>query len=79
MKPITKVFLIIGTLVLGLLVWQLVFNQTGVIATGWNAVVAPVNEQYQRITGKADATLIPTFGDGSGYTDDVGNMEDAGW
>lgn len=59
MKPITKVFLVIATLVFAFLVWALFFDTGGVMETAWNAMVKPVNDTWQKITGDTTATLIP--------------------
>lgn len=73
MKPITKVFLVIATLVLCLVVWGAFFAPDGMLETAWNAVVAPVNSAWQSVAGK-DATLLPTF-DIEGYDTDSFNEE----
>ena len=49
MKPITKVFLIIGVLLLCFLVWTLVFDNGGVLALAWNAIATEVNDMYADI------------------------------
>lgn len=61
MKPITKVFLVIGALVLCLVVWGLFFNDGGVLQTAWNALVTPVNNTWSSITGQAGAKILPEF------------------
>lgn len=58
---IGKVFIIIGILVLGLILWLVFFSEGGVLQTGWNSVVAPVNNTWKKITGDEDSTLVPTF------------------
>lgn len=60
MKPITKVFLVIATLVLCLVVWGAFFAPKGMLETAWNAVVSPVNSAWQSVAGDK-ATLLPTF------------------
>ena len=59
MKPITKVFLIIGVLLLCFLVWSLVFEDGGVLALAWNAIADEVNGMYQDITGSSDDLMPP--------------------
>lgn len=61
MKPIIKVFLVIGALVLSLVVWGVVFNDGGVIQTAWNAMVTPINNTWASIVGDPTATILPTF------------------
>lgn len=60
-KGIRNVFFIIGTLVAALLIWAFVFGGEGGLKTAVNAVVKPVNTQYQKITGSSDK-LIPEWG-----------------
>ena len=64
-KTVLTVFGIIGAAVLALVVWQLVFNDGGIIKTAWNAVAGAVNTQWQKVGGK-DSTLLPTWGTTSG-------------
>lgn len=73
MKTTTKVFLMIATLVLIFLAWALFFDGGGVLETGWNAMVSPVNNTWQKITGDSSATLIPEF-----KADDNTGLDDAG-
>ncbi|MDR0917953.1 MAG: hypothetical protein LBM93_01680 [Oscillospiraceae bacterium] len=48
-KTILQVFGIIGVLVLAFLIWQLVFNDGGIIKTGYNSVANLVNTQYEKV------------------------------
>lgn len=61
MKTITKVFLVVGTLVLIFLIWALFFNKDGVLQTGWNALISPVNNVWQNLTGDTTAELLPEW------------------
>lgn len=63
MKTVTKVFLLIGTLMVILIVWQVFFNEGGVIRTGYNAVVTPINNIWSKATGSPDSVLIPAWDD----------------
>lgn len=56
-KTVRKVFLILGTLVLCFLVWQLVFNDGGIIKTGYNALAKAVNTQYEKAAGSGQSIL----------------------
>lgn len=79
-KTVRKVFLIVGTLVLVFLIWQLVFNEGGIIRTVYNAFVEGVNSQWAKAAG-GDQPLIPTWEDsdaedkanGQGFDIDTGN------
>lgn len=73
MKTTTKVFLMIATLVGIFLAWALFFDTNGVLETGWNAMVGPVNDTWQKITGDNSATIIPEF-----KSDDNTGLDDAG-
>lgn len=73
MKTTTKVFLMIATLVLIFLAWALFFDKGGVLETGWNAMVSPVNATWQKITGDTAAKLIPEFN-----ANDNTGLDDAG-
>ena len=70
MKPITKVFIIIGALVMCLVIWSAVFNDGGVIRLAWNGLVVPINNAYDRITGGAGTdALLPEWETRTGNID----------
>ena len=46
-----KVFLLIGTLVLIFLIWQLVFNDGGIVKTIYNSFANGVNKQWEKVAG----------------------------
>lgn len=79
-KSVRKVFLIVGTLVLVFLIWQLVFNDGGIVKTVYNAFVDGINGQWQKAAG-GDSKLIPSWDDsdaeqnanGQGFDIDTGN------
>lgn len=78
-KTVKKVFLLIGLLVLIFLVWQLVFNDGGIVKTAYNAVVRGINKQWEKVSG--DATLIPEWDSTDARTDANGqgfDMETTG-
>ena len=62
MKTIHKVFLIVGTLVLIFILWQVFFNDGGVLQTGYNAVVDTINGVWNKLTG-GTAGILPNWGD----------------
>lgn len=64
-KTVRKVFLVIGTLVLVFIVWQLVFNDGGIIKTMYNNIAEGINNQWKKVAGK-DATLLPEWTDDKG-------------
>lgn len=59
-NTIKKVFMIVGLLVVIFLVWQLLFNDGGIIKTGYNAVVKGINGQWEKVSGKGQV-LIPEW------------------
>ena len=79
MSPIKKVFLVIGVLVLAFLIWQLVFNDGGVLITGWNAVADTVNGVWQKITGNSTSTIVPEWGDAVDAGENGGSLNEAQW
>lgn len=58
-KTIVKVFVILGILVLALLVWAFVFGDG--LQTIFNAIIAPINNIYQAMTGQKSQVLIPPW------------------
>lgn len=75
-KTVMKVFLLIFVLVVVFIIWQLVFNDGGVIETGWNAIATVLNNRWANMVNDDTAKLLPTFDDagateeGSGF--DIG-------
>lgn len=70
MKTITKVFLVVATLVVVFLIWALFFNKNGVLQTGWNALISPVNSVWQKLSGDTNAKILPEWDavdDGGAY------------
>ena len=61
-KTVKTVFLLIGTLVLIFLVWQLVFKDGGIVRTVYDAMVNGINEQWEKVAGDGQV-LLPTWGD----------------
>lgn len=74
---VKKVFLIIGLLVLIFLIWQLFFNENGILVTAYNAMATGVNTQFEKATGTS-TKLLPLWGDtdaednGEGFNIDTG-------
>lgn len=61
-KSVRKVFLIVGTLVLVFLIWQLVFNKGGILKTAYNAVATGINGQWAKAAG-TNAKILPLWDD----------------
>ena len=54
---IKKVFLIIGLLVLIFIAWQLVFNDGGILKTGYNSMANGINAQWAKVAGDKQTIL----------------------
>lgn len=61
-KTVRQVFLIIGTLVLIFLVWQLVFKEGGIVRTVYNGMVNGINGQWEKVAGDGQK-ILPSWGD----------------
>lgn len=60
-KIIRDVFLIIGTLVIIMIAWQLVFaNDNGVLKIAYNSLANNINKQWVRVNNQ-EATLLPEW------------------
>ena len=59
-KTVKAVFLLIGLIVLIFLIWQLFFNDNGILVTGYNALADGVNGQFEKVAG-AGQTLLPKW------------------
>ena len=60
-KTVKAVFSLIGLLVLIFLIWQMFFNDGGILVTGYNALADGINKQWKQVAG--DSQLIPNWGD----------------
>ena len=61
-KTIITVFTILGILVVVFIGWQLIFNEGGILRTGYNALAGGINEQYEKVAGDGE-TLLPLWED----------------
>lgn len=76
-KTIGQVFGVIAILVLILIVWANFFNDDGILETGWNALVSPINNTWQKITG-SNTNIIPVFSNRATNLDDAQDAPDGG-
>lgn len=60
-KTVKTVFLLIGTIVLIFIIWQLVFNDGGIVRQLYNAFVDGVNGQWHKVAGD-NSDLLPGWG-----------------
>ena len=57
-KTVKKVFMLLALLVGIFLAWQLIFNNGGILQSGYNAIASGINDQYERVAGQGKS-LIP--------------------
>lgn len=72
-KTVKNVFLLIGLLVLIFLIWQLFFNDNGILVTGYNALADGVNGQWEKVAGSGKK-LLPNWNadtNGTGFEIDT--------
>lgn len=62
-KTVKKVFLLIGTLVAIFLIWALVFNDGGILRTGYNALAKGINGQWAKVAGSGQK-ILPEWNEG---------------
>ncbi len=53
-KTVKKVFLLIALLVGIFIAWQLVFNDGGILKTGYNALANGINGQWEKVAGDGE-------------------------
>lgn len=70
MKPITKVFLVIGALALCLVLWLWVFGDGNILMTAYEGVATVINDIYQAATGTSEDLVPPTLESDEGSLDD---------
>lgn len=56
-KTVIKVFTIIGILVGIFIAWQLIFNEGGILRTGYNALADGINGQWAKVAGDGQSIL----------------------
>ena len=78
-KTVRTVFLLIGTLVLIFIVWQLVFNDGGILKTGYNAMADGINTQWAKVAGSGKKILAKWGSNadknGTGFDIDTSNKK----
>ena len=57
-KTVIKVFALIAILVGVFIAWQLIFNDGGILKTGYNALAKGVNGQWQKVAGSGQTILV---------------------
>ena len=76
-STIKKVFLVVAILVVIFLAWALVFNDGGILKTGYNAMANGINGQWAKVAG-AGQKLVPLWDStGAGGSQDGGFGMDA--
>lgn len=61
-KTVSKVFMLVGLLVIIFLAWQLIFNDGGILKTMYNSAANGVNKQWAKVAGSGQ-TILPVWGD----------------
>lgn len=61
-KTVKTVFLLIGTLVLIFLIWQVVFKDGGIVKTVYDSMVNGINGQWEKVAGTGEK-ILPNWGD----------------
>lgn len=56
-KTVMKVFLLIGILVVIFLAWSLIFNDGGILRSGYNAIADGINGQWEKVAGDGEEIL----------------------
>lgn len=60
-KLVRDIFLIIGSLVLMMLVWQMMFaGNSSILMTTYNAVATEINENWSRVNNQ-DTLILPIW------------------
>ena len=59
-KTVMKVFILIGILVVIFLAWTLIFNEGGILRTGYNAMAEGINGQWEKVAGDGQ-TILPLW------------------
>lgn len=70
-STVKKVFMLIGMLVLIFLIWQLVFNDNGIVVTAYNAMATGVNAQFEKATG-TNSQILPLWGESDAENNGTG-------
>lgn len=63
-KTVAKVFKLLALLVAIFLIWQIFFNDKGILVTAYNALADGINGQYEKVAGK-EKKILPKWGDTS--------------
>lgn len=59
-KTVKKVFVLIGILVGIFIAWQLIFNDGGILRTGYNSLANGINKQWAKVAGSGE-TILATW------------------
>lgn len=80
-KTIISVFSVLIVVGIAFVAYQLIFNNGGLLKTGYNTVANTVNGYYSSFTGDDDAELMGVWGGSSSVGADtsgnIGDIEDS--
>lgn len=54
---VKKVFVLIALLVGIFIAWQLIFNDGGILKTGYNSMANGINKQWEKVAGSGETIL----------------------
>lgn len=70
-KTVAKVFKLLALLVAIFLIWQIFFNDNGILVSAYNALADGINGQYAKVAGE-NKKLLPLWGKDGNNTDTNG-------
>lgn len=70
-KTVLKVFLLVGLLVGIFIAWQLIFNDGGILKTGYNSLANGINAQWEKVAGSGQ-TILTTWSDSQATSNGAG-------
>jgi uncharacterized membrane protein (Fun14 family) len=74
-KTVKKVFMLIALLVGIFIAWQLIFNNGGILRTGYNSLANGINKQWAKVAGSGQ-TILATWSTSKASTNGQGfNIE----
>ena len=57
-KTVKKVFILVAILVGIFIAWQLIFNDGGILKTGYNALADGINGLWEKVAGDGETILV---------------------
>ena len=76
-KTVKTVFKLLALLVAIFLIWQLFFNDGGILQSVYNGIAEGINGQYAKVAGD-NKKILPVWGESGNNTDTNGKGFDIG-